>query len=65
MNPALPTYVLITPARNEEAFIELTLKKQTVETKAASNPTLIIEQATRLELSAGIAMPAPGFINSG
>jgi len=43
----------------------LTLKKQTVETKAASNPTLIIEQATRLELSAGIAMPAPGFANSG
>jgi poly-beta-1,6-N-acetyl-D-glucosamine synthase len=33
MNSSLPTYVLITPARNEEAFIELTLKsmvKQTV-----------------------------------
>lgn len=32
MNPALPTYVLITPARNEEAFIELTLKSMVAQT---------------------------------
>lgn len=32
MNPTLPTYVLITPARNEEAFIELTLKSMVAQT---------------------------------
>jgi glycosyltransferase involved in cell wall biosynthesis len=30
--PELPNYVLITPARNEEAFIELTLKSMTAQT---------------------------------
>lgn len=32
MNTNLPTYVLISPARNEEAFIELTLKSMVVQT---------------------------------
>ena len=32
MNQPLPTYVLITPARNEEAFIELTLKSMVAQT---------------------------------
>jgi poly-beta-1,6-N-acetyl-D-glucosamine synthase len=32
MDPTLPTYVLITPARNEEAFIELTLKSMVAQT---------------------------------
>ena len=32
MNPQLPTYVLITPARNEEAFIELTIKSMIQQT---------------------------------
>jgi biofilm PGA synthesis N-glycosyltransferase PgaC len=32
MNPPLPTYVLITPARNEEAFIELTIKSMIAQT---------------------------------
>jgi len=30
--PTLPTYVLITPARNEEAFIELTIKSMVAQT---------------------------------
>lgn len=32
MNAPLPTYVLISPARNEEAFIELTLKSMVAQT---------------------------------
>lgn len=32
MNATLPTYVLITPARNEEAFIELTIKSMIAQT---------------------------------
>jgi hypothetical protein len=32
MNATLPTYALITPARNEEAFIELTLKSMVAQT---------------------------------
>jgi biofilm PGA synthesis N-glycosyltransferase PgaC len=32
MSQTLPTYVLITPARNEEAFIELTLKSMVAQT---------------------------------
>jgi glycosyltransferase involved in cell wall biosynthesis len=32
MSPSLPSYVLITPARNEEAFIELTIKSMIAQT---------------------------------
>ncbi|HET8925022.1 MAG TPA: glycosyltransferase family 2 protein [Candidatus Acidoferrum sp.] len=44
--PTLPTYVLITPARNEEAYIELTMKSMVAQTAKPSKWVIVSDGST-------------------